>query len=58
MNLTKVASINIGEEVTALSINRECEVYYGSVSGQIGVIKVIKENDYYKLKPIEEQLVK
>lgn len=52
MSLTKVASINVGEEVTALAIAGQREVYYGTVSGQIGVIKIMGQDDFFKLKPI------
>lgn len=58
MNLTKVASIDVGDEITCLGRRSEDEIYYGTITGQIGVIKIIEEGQYIQLKAIEDQVYK
>jgi hypothetical protein len=54
MGITKVASINIGEEVTVLAKRSASEAFYGTVSGRIGRVQVINEECFRLLKPVEE----
>lgn len=58
MNLNKVASIDVGDEITCLGRRSENEIYYGTITGQIGVMKIIEEGQYLQLKEIEDQVYK
>lgn len=53
MLMTKVASLRVGEEVSAISKLTPSKALYGTFSGKVGKIAIIDEPLFRKLKAIE-----
>lgn len=53
MMMTKVCSINVGDQICCLNKLSQNKVIYSTINGRIGIIKIITEPVFSDLKQVE-----